>query len=80
MPDFRFHFLMPNLPVEIQKYTVFAWGGHVGTALGRAWKTLRQVDVYRGKNMSTKLRHMNIDATRLSTEHIHRVSGPGFRE
>lgn len=82
MPNFRFHFHMPDLPIEIQKYTVFSWGGHVGTALTRAWKVLRRVPVYSGKNMSTRLSHMNIDTIKLPNDRtiVYGLNGPGFIE
>lgn len=47
MATYVFSFMFPNLDSGRREITVKAWGGHLGIAFNRAWKTLRRDEKYR---------------------------------
>lgn len=46
MPTFVFNFTFPKMDADRREHTVRSWGGTLGTAFNRAWKTLRKQDKY----------------------------------
>lgn len=80
MPMYRFHFQMPDLPEDIQRYTISTWGGHPGTAFSRAWHKLRRVPVYYASpKISPRMKNVDVHITKLGDEENNPLDGPGFR-
>ena len=48
MANYTFRFFFPSMD-EARKYCeVRTYGGHIGTAMGRAWKAIRERREYKG--------------------------------
>lgn len=78
MPSYRFHFYFPQMSEEASKYTVWTWGGHIGTAMSRAWKVIKQVSVYAGSNKL--LQEMTVTSSVTKGPYFSKRNGPGFLE
>lgn len=48
MPEYTFRFHFPKMDSDRQTQEVKSWGGHLGTALSRAWKALKKDRMYQG--------------------------------
>lgn len=48
MAQYTFYFRFPHMDPDRQNKKIESWGGHLGSALNRAWKQLRNDKMYKG--------------------------------